>query len=381
MSSEAPDPTPYLDRQLPLPARPSLSWKSFDAKTLLLLAGSVVIAVLVTPLFGRWLVRHDDWLINPGLGSRLLHLGIVLIAGYLAVIAVHELGHILGGLATGFRFQHVRISVLTFHRTKGLSFQFRLAAAVTGEAKMAPPSGDAPRSAYVVMVFAGPAANLLTAALCALVTGRVIMPFVVMSVVVGISDLFPFESTFAVTDGLRLKMLFFDRPRRERWIAIMRLSAESAEATQPAKMSPGLLASATAVRDNSVDTVTAYALAYAAAMSRREFAPAAHLLESCLQFAACAKPHVRDALVSDAAVYQAAIRHAPAVASAWLEDLPPKARPWLRVRAEAAILEENGEREAAWRRLDEFERTVGGTREQHLIAVTQKWKSALRAVA
>jgi len=331
--------TPYLDRQLPLPVRrrQSIDWRSMNVTTLWIAAAMVIVSVTATRALIRWIDRHDDLIMNLGSGDAFRFV-LVLIASYLAVIAIHELGHILGGLAAGFRFQHVRISAMLFHRTKGVSFQLGTALLFSGEAKLIPPPGEVARSAYAVMVFAGPAANLLCAALCMFHPSG-LLPFLGLSLVVGIADLMPFEASLSISDGERLRMLFFDRPRRERWMAIVRLSAESSEGKQPEKMSPALLAKATAIRDESRDTPTAYAFAYSAAMHRREFASGGDLLEVCLQYAAHTRPNVREALISDAAVYQAAVRHAPALASAWLADLPPTARPWLRERVETAIRE------------------------------------------
>jgi hypothetical protein len=328
--------TPYLDRQLPLPVRRgSFDWRSMNATTLWIAAAMVIVSVIATRALIRWIDRNDDLIMNVG-GGDALRFVLVSIASYLAVVAIHELGHVAGGLAAGFRFQQVRISAMVFHRTKGYSFQRGALFLLTGEARLLPPPGEVARSAYAVMVFAGPAANLLCAALCMLHPSG-LLPFLGLSLVLGIADLMPFETALTVSDGGRLRMLLFDRPRRERWMAIVRLSAESSEGKQPEKMSPALLAKATAVRDESRDTPTAYAFAYSAAIHRREYASAGNLLEVCLQYAAHTKPNVREALISDAGVYQAAVRHAPALASAWLADLPPTARPWLRERVEAAL--------------------------------------------
>jgi len=328
--------TPYLDRQLPLPVRrQSIDWRSVNAKTVSIAAAMVIASVGGTLALILWIDRHDDLIMNAGSGD-VLRLMFVLVASYLAVIAIHEFGHIVGGLAAGFRFQHVRISALLFHRTKGVSFQGGMALFFSGQTKLTPPPGEVPRSAYAVMVFAGPAANLLCAAAC-LFHPAGLMAFLGLSLLVGIGDLLPFETQLTVSDGGRLRMLFFDRPRCERWMAIVRLSDESSEGKQPEKMTPPLLAQATAIRDESRDTPTAYALAYSAAMARHEFAAAGDLLEVCLQYAAHTTPNVREALISDAAVYQAAVRHDSALASAWLADLPPTARPWLRERVESAL--------------------------------------------
>lgn len=317
-----PGATPYLDRQLPMPRSSSFHGNAFV----------VVIAFGVT-LAAAW--HFSPVLIDnivPATPLMLIPVGI-------AVITFHELGHLLGGLVSGFRHKELRISGLVIHRTKGVSFQRGpLVTFITGHTKLYPPPIDKSRFAYVVMTAAGPFANLASAAIVAMFPATpASVLFIVVSTAIAFGDLLPFE-TIQVSDGGRLGMLLFDRPRRERWLAISRLNAESSDCTEPQKMSPELLAIAIAIRDESIDTVTAHAIAYSAALCRREFAHAGEVLDVCLQYAAHARPNVRDALISDAAVYQAAVRHAPALAAAWLNDLPAKAKPSLRTRAEAAIL-------------------------------------------
>lgn len=250
-------------------------------------------------------------------------------AAWLASIAIHELGHLLGGLAGGFEFQQLRISLLVITRSR-LSFNPDWTRLMTGETKMRD-TGSCSPMAYSVMVAAGPAANLVSALV---VHSRI---FVSVALILGFVELMPFARRTNVSDGGRLKMLWFDRRRRARWIALFRLTAESSEAKFPDKMSPELLAAATAVRDRSIDTVTAFAFAYSAAMSRRQYDEAAIALDACMEFAAHARPNLRAAIISDAAVYHAAIRKSPELARAWLQDLPANAAPRLRERAEAAI--------------------------------------------
>lgn len=269
------------------------------------------------------------------LGSDLLKLepepaDLLRFAGaYLASIAIHELGHLLGGLASGFEFQHLRISLLVITRSR-LSLNREWTRAISGEAKMRD-SGSRSLLAYSVMVGAGPAANLLSTLF---VHSRM---FISVALIIGLTELLPFARRTNVADGGRLKMLWLDRRRRERWIALFRLTADSSDAKFPDRMSPKLLAAATAVRDRSIDTVTAHAFAYSAAMSRREYEQGATALDVCIEFAAHARPRLRAAIISDAAVYQAAVRKSKDLARAWLRDLPANAAPNLRERAEAAI--------------------------------------------
>jgi hypothetical protein len=305
----------YLDRRLPMPRA-----KTFNAYEIPAALAFYVIAIAVVAL-----VLRGDWAhIEPQPSDLLL-----VAAAYLASIAIHELGHLLGGLASGFEFQHLRISLLVITRSR-LSLNRDWTRAISGEAKMRD-NGNCSLLAYSVMVAAGPAANVVSALF---VHSRI---FVCVALILGLAELMPFARRTNVSDGARLKMLWFDRRRRQRWIALFRLTAESSDAKFPDRMSPELLAAATAVRDRSIDTVTAFAFAYSAAMSRRQYDEAAAALDVCMEFAAHGRPNLRAAIISDAVVYHAAVRKSPELARAWLQDLPADAAPKLRERAEAAI--------------------------------------------
>jgi hypothetical protein len=370
--------TPFLDRQLPLPRASSLKVSDISPTTWVVYTGLVIVSAAVAM---HLLISHDavfeEWVLRPDLGYRIGLAIAGMIGAYLAAITVHELGHVIGGLAAGFRFQHLRISLIILHRTKRLSLLREPNRVMTGEAKLLPQNEETKRSSFVAFVAGGPAANLLSALLVSFISPSPAATFfVVISVIVGLTELLPVPMLFAVTDGARLKMLYFDRPRGERWMAILQLSASSSDARSPEKMSPSMLAIATAISDASADTVTAHAMAYYNALTRKQYAEAGRFLEVCLRSAAHARPGVLEALKSDAVVFQAAIRHSPQLAGEWLKDLSPNAAPWLRVRAETTLLASTGFQAEAWKKLDHFEKT--GAPEQHLLPLIEKWKSVLQ---
>jgi hypothetical protein len=92
-------------------------------------------------------------------------------------------------------------------------------------------------------------------------------------------------------------MLLGNRQRGARWLAMLKLSVALREGVMPESLSSEFLAKAVAVRDNSPDTVSAYALAYAAAFFRQDDAEAAQALETCLQYSGYTAPLVREALM------------------------------------------------------------------------------------
>jgi hypothetical protein len=215
----------------------------------------------------------------------------------------------------------------------------------------------------ILMVFAGPAANLLTGGALLLLPfpkGFYSGLFIVASIGAGVVELLlPIRGPTFVFDGRRIWMLLWNREGGERWLALMRLSADMRDGVLPESLSADLLAKAIAVRDHSTDTVMAHAFAYAAAFHQRYDAEAAQRLETCLRHAGCVAAAVREALISDAAVFQGRRCKRPDLAEQWLAGFPLTTQhPWLRLRAEAAILEGKGDVDGALRKLRELEAAI-----------------------
>jgi hypothetical protein len=237
------------------------------------------------------------------------------------------------------------------------------------------------------MVSAGPLVNLLCAATVpALATspGPFASWFVVVSLVLGLVNLLPFRSRAVLSDGMRILMLLGDRARGERWLALMKLGAEIKAGVLPESFSPAFLAKAIAVRDDSPDTVTAFSLAFSSAFHRHEDEEAARALETCLGYSGYAAPLLREALMSDAGVFQARRRKRSDLAGEWLKAMPGRTEiPWLRARVEAAILEARGDVPGALQKLDEVERAIhvepNALRRDVSLRLARRWQSELRA--
>ena len=139
------------------------------------------------------------------LSRRLLALGLALVLAALAVyaqIVAHELGHMLFGLATGFRFSSFRIGSLMLVRANGRFALKRFSIAGTGgQCLMIPPEDRAGALPVMLYNLGGAAVNLLLGgALLAL--GRAAQPgplrcFLMVGGVAGM--------TLALTNGLPMQ--------------------------------------------------------------------------------------------------------------------------------------------------------------------------------
>ena len=235
---------------------------------------------------------------------------------------------------------------------------------------------------------AGPAASILSgcAVLLLPTKGSAAWLFAIGSLIGGLADLVPWRTPTVVSDGARIWMLLKRRARGERWLALLRLGADVADGVPPESLPADYLSKAIAVCDRSADTVTAHAIAYSAAFHQHRDLEAGHLLETCLKFSNSPAPGFREALMSDAAVFQARRRKRADLAEEWLAKIPANTpQSWLRSRAEAAVLEAHGDFEGADRKLDECEKAIralpNATQREVLLRGLRRWRSELPGAA
>jgi hypothetical protein len=337
----------------------------------------------------RWiLVQHERLLPGPRSFSRIVFVGLAsLLIGFL-ITAIHELGHLIVGLCVGFRCRSMFLGPLQFNAPLRIALNPDPRAWWHGGVSLFPEKVDHLCARAIPMVLAGPAANLVSG--CAVLLapfprGIFTWLFIVGSFLAGTVELLlPLYGPTFVFDGRRIWMLLRDKLRGERWLALMRLIADIRAGVPPESLSTPLLAKATAVRDDSGDTVIAHALAYSAAFQKRHDAEAGRMLETCLRHASNVAPAVREGLMSDAAVFQARRRNRPDLAEQWLAEMPAPTRvPWLRLRAEAAILEAKDDVVGALGKLDEGEKALlslpDPVQRELLLRSLRKWRAELES--
>lgn len=112
--------------------------------------------------------RFFDILVGDGLASvavGCLLSFVALAIAFVLQIIVHEGGHLIGGLLTGYRFVSFRIFSLTLLRRDGRYIVRRFNIPGTGgQCIMLPPEGDAAKVPFVIYNAAGVAANILLTA-------------------------------------------------------------------------------------------------------------------------------------------------------------------------------------------------------------------------
>src|SRR5262249_49771750 len=304
-------------------------------------------------------------------------------------VAIHEVAHAVVGVLVGFRFNSLRIGRLQFDRPFRLSLYRGRGTGASGWASLFPVEQDRLIPRTVIMLLAGPASNLVSVLLLVLLThfnGMFSALLLYISLLLGLVNLVPFRSRAVISDGGRILMLVQNRARGERWVAMLKLLEELRSGVPYERLTPGFLAKAVAIEDNSPDTVVAFALAYGAAFWQHKDDEAASALETCLRHANLAAPSQRQGLMSDAAVFQARRRKRIDLAEMWLADIPEKGEyPWMRLRGEAAILEAKGDITGAMKKLDDIEKKVLTVPNQALRGISlrglRRWKADLQPPA
>ncbi|HWX56076.1 MAG TPA: M50 family metallopeptidase [Verrucomicrobiae bacterium] len=303
------------------------------------------------------------------------------------VIVVHELGHLVMGFCVGFRLNFIRFGPIQISPGFRFSLHPRSRTGADGWVSMLFGTMDRIRPRFVAMTFGGPLANLVSG------FGILFLPgargpflswFVVCSITIGLLNLVPFRRLSMISDGRRILMTMRSGPQGERLIAIMQLVTDLQNGTASEDLSPDFIAKATAIQDHSPDTVTAHAVAYSAAFYRKNDAEAARVLEICLRHSSCAAPVMREALLSDAAAFQARRRKRVDLAEQWLADMPSQTQtPGLRLWAEAAILEARGDVAGALSKLNDYEAAVLTIRvpsqREMSLRYLQRWRSELQS--
>jgi hypothetical protein len=386
-------PTPILDRQSPMP-----KMESKAATTGILLVIWLGLVVLATTVFtfsqaplirsaARWIgavlrqMAPQEWTAI----TAVLFLFSLLVASFVA-IAIHELAHAVVGVAVGFRFNSLRIGRLQFDRPFRISLYRGRGTGSGGWASLFPVRQDGLAWRAIAMLLAGPVSNLISILVLSLLPfskGMFSATFIYISLLLGVMNLVPFRSRAVISDGGRILMLLQNRPRGERWLAMLKLVEELRQGVPQENLSPEFLAKAIAIQDRSPDTFTAHALAYMSAFWQHKDDEAARALETCLRYSSLAAPSQRHGIITDAAVFQARRRRRIDLAEQWMADLPQKTEyPWMRQRCEAAILEARGDLAGALKKLDEMEKLVLAVPNQWVREATfrglRRWKSELQ---
>ena len=126
---------------------------------------SFVIYIAVGLVVGLILANFGGRTIQQRGVLALIPLVLILVVAYFLQIIIHELGHLIFGLMTGYRFKSFRIGSLMLIRNADgkLSFKRLSIAGTAGQCLMGPPDIENGKIMHILYNFGGVIANLTAA--------------------------------------------------------------------------------------------------------------------------------------------------------------------------------------------------------------------------
>ena len=139
-----------------------------------------------------------------------------IIAVFCIIIVIHEAGHLVMGLATGYKFISFRVGPLTFIKEDGkIKLRLFTVMGTAGQCLLMPPETDSPENApYFLYHLGGGLFNSVTAAICGLfmlitdskTADLLLATAAVLSLFLGLTNLLPMGKA-AANDGTNLYLL------------------------------------------------------------------------------------------------------------------------------------------------------------------------------
>jgi hypothetical protein len=276
------------------------------------------------------------------------------------LVLIHEVGHVVGGLLVGFRFNYIRVGPFTIDRSGKITQHWTWYDLASGQTRATPVSGKALRWSYCLHIAAGPAANLITA-FCAFkmmprnnsLPAAVVLAVFLGSTFMGLVNLFPARANGRMLDGLRIWILLFTRKRRDRMLLLLTFSADIRRGDPKAFMADSNLEPSSRIIDGSGEQVAANWLAFYKATAAKDHKLAGRCLEKCLVAASSVAADPREELTIEAARFQALRRRRFDLARQWLgQENSAKPNP-RRMLVEALISYRENQFELAKTKVDE----------------------------
>lgn len=244
--------------------------------------------------------------------------GLGLLAAWLCLF-LHELGHVVAGIAVGFRFQLLALGILRIDRGSdgrvriGWNRDLRLAGGVGGAA---PIDKERLRPRFAIQVMGGPLASLLVALAAHLALlawpgapwiARVMLQWVrLLSAMLGVETLLPIKHGPFVNDGLRFLRLIGRGPMAEREAGLLEWYAEAAMGIPARERDLASLTRVLAVRDGSMFECQGWLWACERARELGRLDEATDALDRARPLAARAPAELRDSCEREAVAISAA---------------------------------------------------------------------------
>lgn len=186
-----------------------------------------MIVVIIFGIFGFLAMYYSIELLGEGFIISIIYAGLCLIISFFIHILLHEIGHIIGGLLSGYQFMMFRLSNTLWIKTnEGISKRKQTIPGIAGQALMVPPKAeDEELPPFFVYHASGIIMNLLTAVALILLANRIdsstISGLLILSAIValfcGLTNAIPMRGT----DGYNIVQQVKNKEARVSMLASM----------------------------------------------------------------------------------------------------------------------------------------------------------------
>ncbi len=302
-----------------------------------------------------------------------LALAAAVVIAFPVMVGVHELGHLLGGMAAGLRPLLFMVGPLRVER-EGERFRVKLSfkgALFGGLAACAPTDTVDLRRRTLWLIAGGPLASLAMGVLllglrplldAAPLADTLLVVGGMISLLIGVTSAIPSSAAGFYSDGARIIRLVRGGADVEREVACLAIIGLSMGGARPRDWSAELVARAAAGEPDTLFGVAGRMYAHAHEMDAGRLDAARAHLDAALAAAEILPKPARPGLMLQAALFAARVDGDPARARGFLDGaeggvmLQAHSRPL----AEAAIAWAEGDRARAAERLDAAEAARGG---------------------
>ena len=272
-------------------------------------------------------------------------------------LVVHEIGHLLAGLAVGFRFSLFAIGPLLIERTPLGPIRLawnRVPSFFGGAAATLPTSVHSLRWRLAAVVAGGPFASALLAAGAAVALSFLSMPHGplraelawvrLLSAAIFLGTAVPVPNGPFVTDGMRILRISKRGPVGDRELSLLTLTALELAGVRPRDWDGSLCAQGLAVRDGSIFESQMHLYSYMQALDSGTLDAAKVSLDAALAVSSGLAAFARAPCLVEAAYFEAAHRGDATRAREFLGKVKPGAfgvleSDYMRARAAIAIAE------------------------------------------
>lgn len=309
---------------------------------------------------------------------------------WLLVVAVHESGHLAGGMSRGMRFLLIIVGPFGLVRTgEGLAFRWYFNLGTLGGVAAALPVASAPIKPQLQrLVVGGPLSSLLLAGLCAVVfmvsEGRVAAYAAItgaLSALIFLVTAVPMRAGGFMSDGMQLLSLSRDPGMVERRARLLGLMGLSLAGTRPRDLDADVLRQVQEMAGNEpLFDIGAWTYSYFHAWDTGDLAAAGHWMGRIAEVFDQYPDGFRQSVAIELALHEA-----------WQNKRLPEAQAWLgktrggvvdasrRSLAEAAVAMRQGDHARAGRALDAARASLGKAMDPGLARLSADQIGQMRA--